>query len=88
MNRWANGREAMNSLDSIDAFEKMCQWDVDYVLLNRAELPLVQRQFREAPWLLPDFYKSRVSITTSHLREVEVVNSVHILEFAKEMCTN
>ena len=87
-NRWAMGRETMNSLSSAISRLNMCEWGVDLVMLNRAQLPLMKRQFLEAPWLLPDFYSSTARLLPSYLQEVDVIDNVHILEFDKKACSD
>jgi hypothetical protein len=87
MNRWVLGREAMNSLSNASSRVNMCIWGVDLVLLNKAYLPLMKRQFLEAPWLLPDFYRSSSNSLPSYLRESAVIENVQILEFDRNTCS-
>jgi hypothetical protein len=86
--RWAIGRETLKSLGSIQSHINMCKWDVDLVFLNYAGLPLMKRQFREAPWLLTDFYPTANEAIPTYLRDKGIINNVQILEFDKESCTN
>lgn len=86
MNRFALGREAMNALATIQSHSMLCKWGVDLVLLNRAQMPLMKRQFAAASWLLPDFYKGASISLPDYLETIAVVNNVHIVEFDRTTC--
>ena len=86
-NRWTDGMETMRSLTSSNAHQNLCKWEVDLVLLNRAELPLMESQFLASPWLLPDFYNATNGPLPTYLREVDVIDNVHILNFDKKTCS-
>jgi len=88
MNRFALGREVMNSLATIQSHSMLCKWGVDIVLLNRAQLPLMKRQFEAAPWLLPDFYNGPNVLLPGYLEEIAVINNVHVIEFDKATCAS
>jgi hypothetical protein len=84
--RWEIGRETMKHLYSPSSQLNMCNWGVDYVLLNESVLPLMVRQFRAAPWLLPDFYSSQRAAYPDYLKSVEDIDSVKIIKFDKKLC--
>ena len=84
--RWAIGRETMKELNSTSSKINMCNWRVDFILLNDAALPLMARQFRAATWLLPDFYSAQRTVYPSYLQQVENIDSVRILKFDKKLC--
>ncbi len=88
VDRWAIGRETMNSLATTVSQSNMCQWGVDLVLMNKAELPLMRRQFLAAPWLLPDFYTAPFTSLPKQFQEVEVIDDVQILEFDRANCVD
>ena len=86
--RWAIGRETMKELNLTSSQLNMCNWRVDFVLLNDAALPLMARQFRAAPWLLPDFYSTQRTSYPSYLQLVDEINSVQILKFDNKSCNS
>lgn len=88
MNRWAEGRDAMNSLSAQSSHINLCKWDVDLVLLNQTQLPLMERQFLAAPWVLPDFYNTTDELFPEYLNKVETIGQVQVLEFDKDTCAN